>query len=157
VIDCAKAIVKLKACILPCILLLSGIPANAQFSVVASSADPCVCSGSINYQAASSQTFAYTLFDVDDTPIESAQNQSGSFEITGLCPSVFHIVVEYSDGTIEDQFLDIPAGANSIGDAHRVILCQEAYTDANGLGIPFDLTPELTDFSPGGVCGIQTA
>ncbi len=142
---------KFLTCILPCILLLSGLSANAQFSVVASSVDPCVCSGSINYQSTSSQGFAYTLFDINDTPIESAQNQSGSFEITGLCPSVFHIVVEYTDGTIEDQFLDVPAGANSIGDAHRVILCQEAYTDANGLGIPFDLTPELSDFDPGGV------
>lgn len=60
------------------------------------------------------------------------------------------MVVSYANGTIEDDYFEISAGASTIGDAHRVILCLEAYTNGSGGAIPYDLTPELTSFVPGG-------
>jgi len=127
-----------------------GFPALAQFSVIPSSSDACQCTGSINYIPEQPQSFSYTLFDVNDIPIATSQNQTGPTTLSGLCPSVFHLVVEYADGTIHDRYLEIPAGANTIGEAHRVVLCQEAYTGANGNPIPYDLSPELAGFVPGG-------
>lgn len=126
------------------------VPALAQFSVSPSSADACQCTGSIDFAPTQAQSYSYSLFDVDDIPIASGQNVSGPTSLTGLCPSVFHIVVQYSNGTIDDQYVEIPAGANTIGTASRVVLCQEAYTSANGASIPFDLTPELVGFVAGG-------
>jgi gliding motility-associated-like protein len=60
------------------------------------------------------------------------------------------MVVTYANGTIEDDYFEVSAGNNSIGQAHRVILCLEDYA-IGGSVLPFDLTPEIGSFAPGGV------
>lgn len=132
------------------LLLFQGVPSLAQFTVAASDSDPCNCTGEISFQPTSALSYSYQLFDVSNLPIESAQNQTGNVQITGLCPSVFHMVVTYANGTVVDDYFEVPAGTTSNGEAHRVVLCLEAYTNGSGGTIPYDLTPELTSFVPGG-------
>lgn len=126
------------------------IHANGQFNVSASDSDPCQCSGSVEFQAIGNQFFTYQLFNASDIPIISGSGQSNDVTIPNLCPSVYHFVVEYADGSIVDEYFEISAGPTSIGDAHRVVLCLEAYTTGSGGSIPFDLTPELAGFALGG-------
>jgi gliding motility-associated-like protein len=121
-----------------------------QFTYTPSDADPCNCSGSVSYQASVNQPYSYQLFDLNNQPIAESLNQNGVLTLSGLCPSVYHLVVEYQNGIIEDDYFEISAGVNSIGDAHRVILCLEAYTTGGGGSIPFDLTSEIGSFLPGG-------
>ncbi|MFM7728220.1 MAG: hypothetical protein ACKO7B_16085, partial [Flavobacteriales bacterium] len=132
------------------ILLARCFATQAQFTITPSSADPCECTGSILISPQQAQTYGYTLFNADDIPFESGQNVSGPTSLTGLCPSVFHVVVEYANSTTSDQYVEIPAGANTIGSAERIILCQEAYIAANGTPIPYDLTAEIAGFTSGG-------
>lgn len=123
---------------------------SAQFIVTPSDADACQCTGSLNFQPTGTQSYSYRLYDVSDIPIVTSSANTGPTSITNLCPSVYHIVVEYSNGIIEDDYFEISAGTNSIGEAHRVILCLEAYAIGGGGSIPFDLTPEIGSFAPGG-------
>ncbi len=131
-------------------LCILGYSAKGQFTTTPSDPDACQCSGSIEFQPSNNQSFAYQLYDAADLPIESSVGQNNTIILSGLCPSVYHMVVEYADGSIEDSYFEISAGPTSTGAAHRVILCLEAYTNGSGGAIPFDLTPELASFVPGG-------
>jgi gliding motility-associated-like protein len=122
----------------------------AQFSVTPSDADACQCTGTLTFEPSSSLPYTIRLFGSDNLPVQTWQNQIGVTTLSSLCPSVFHVTVEYSNGVIEDDYFSVPSGLTSIGDAHKVILCQESYKDGFGNPIPFDLTPELTSFIPGG-------
>ncbi len=130
-------------------LLLLTSSAWATFTVSPSDADACICSGSVTYTPLSSTPFSYQLFDLDDMPIQSGQNQSNAITLNNLCPSVYHLVITYTNGTIEDDYFEVSAGAVSTGDAHKVIVCRENYLSGSS-PIPFDLTPELSSFLPGG-------
>ena len=131
-------------------LCILGYSAKGQFTTTPSDPDACQCSGSIEFQPSNNQSFAYQLYDAADLPIESSVGQNNTIILSGLCPSVYHMVVEYADSSIEDSYFEISAGPTSTGAAHRVILCLEAYTNGSGGAIPFDLTPELASFVPGG-------
>ena len=126
------------------------LTANGQFTVTASSSDACQCTGSLEFQPIGNQSFDYQLFDVSDIPVFSGSGQNNVVTLSNLCPSVYHIVVEYGDGTISDEYFEVSAGSVSSGEAHRVILCLEAYTTGSGGTIPFDLTPEISGFVAGG-------
>lgn len=115
-----------------------------------SNSDACQCTGEIEFQPTVNLPFSYQLFDVSNSPIAAASGQNTTVSITDLCPSVYHMVVQYSNGTINDEYFEISAGPSSTGDAHRVVLCLEAYTTGSGGAIPFDLTPELSTFQAGG-------
>jgi len=130
-----------------CLLLISSV--KAQFVVSSSDVDPCNCSGSVSFTPSSSLNYSYTLFGSDDLPNQIGSTQTGTATITSLCPSVYHMVVTYANGTIEDHYFEVSAGNNSIGQAHRVVLCLEDYTVGNSV-LPFDLTPEIGTFVPGG-------
>ena len=132
-------------------MCLLSLVASAQFVVTSSDEDACQCTGGLTIQPTGSQSYSYQLFDVSDIPIASSSSQNGLTTINNLCPSVYHIVVEYADGTIEDQYFEVSAGLSTIGSAHRIVLCLEAYTTGSGGAIPFDLTPELSTFVTGGV------
>ncbi len=123
---------------------------HAQFSVTPSDADACQCTGTLTFEPSSSLPYTIRLFGSDNLPVQTWQNQIGVTILSSLCPSVFHVVVEYSSGEIEDDYFSVPSGPTLIGEARKVILCQESYKDGFGNPIPFDLTPELTSFVPGG-------
>lgn len=131
-------------------LLLLSTSAWATFTVSPSDFDACICSGSVTYSPSTGATYSYQLFDVDDLPIQSGQNQSNTLTLSNLCPSVYHLVITYTNGTIEDDYFEVSAGAVSTGDAHKVIVCQENYVSASGAIVSYDLTPELSSFFPGG-------
>jgi hypothetical protein len=122
---------------------------SSQFIVTPSDSNSCLCTGSISYTSSSDQLYTFQLFNSSNAPIVSLTNQIGSSEIGSLCPSVYHAVVTYADGTISDDYVNIPAGSVSIGDAHLVIICMEDYNTVSGT-FPFDLTPEISSFAPGG-------
>jgi gliding motility-associated-like protein len=124
--------------------------ASAQFSITPSDADGCSCSGELTYEPSLSLPYSLRLFDSDDQLFQSLPSQSGPATLFNLCPTVFHVVAEFSNGTIEDDYISIPAGSLNPGDAHKVILCQESYKDGSGNPIPFNLTPELGSFISGG-------
>ena len=130
-------------------LLLLSTSAWATFTVSPSAADACICSGSVTYTPSSGATYSYQLFDLDDLPIQSGQNQNNTLTLSNLCPSVYHLVITYTNGNIEDDYFEVSAGPVSTGDAHKVILCRENYLSGSS-PIPYDLIPELSSFAPGG-------
>lgn len=132
------------------VLSILCLQARGQFSASPSNLDACQCTGEIEFQPSDNLPFTIQLFDVSDAPVFSSTGQNAAVSIANLCPSVYHIVVEYSNGVIEDDYFEISAGPTPTGDAHRVILCQEAYATGSGGAIPFDLNPELSTFLPGG-------
>jgi gliding motility-associated-like protein len=131
-------------------LVACGEIAHAQFSVAPSDPNACNCTGGLTYQPASSLPYTLQLFDSENIPVLTLQDQIGITTLNNLCPSVFHVVAEFSNGQIVDHYFSVSAGNSSLGDAHKVILCQESYKDGSGNPIPFDLTPELSSFVPGG-------
>jgi hypothetical protein len=119
---------------------------NDSFVITPSDSNPCVCSGGVQFSPSSGLLYSISLFNDDNQLIYSQSNVSGASSISSLCPTVYHAVVTYTDGSIVDDYFEIPAGPETTGDAHKVIVCQEAYPT----GFGFDLTPELSTFVEGG-------
>lgn len=132
------------------LILAYGQIVHAQFSVSPSDANACNCSGEIAFEPSSSLPYSLRIFDADNLPVQILQNQTGLSTVNNLCPTVFHVVAEFTDGQIVDDYISVAAGNLSPGDAHKVILCQESYKDGSSNPIPFDLTPEISSFIPGG-------
>lgn len=122
--------------------------ASAQFSITPSDADPCLCTGSIMYTPPSGAiNYSYYLLDQHDDIIEQGTNINGGLTLSNLCPSVFHIVITQANGTIQDHYFNVAAGSSSTGNAHSINMCLEQYPN---VGTTYDLTPEISTFSPGG-------
>ena len=124
--------------------------ASSQLVVSPSAFDACQCTGNASFTPTLPLNFSFALFNSEDVSLANGQNQSGVINLSNLCPSVYHIVIEYTNGIVDDAYFEVSAGAMSIGDAHKVIICLEAYTNGSGGSIPIDLTPELSSFTPGG-------
>lgn len=124
--------------------------ASSQLVISPSSLDACQCTGSASFTPALPFNFSFALYNSENASLSIGQNQSGVVILSNLCPAVYHIVIEYTNGVVFDEYFEVSAGATSIGDAHKVIVCLEAYVNGSGGSIPFDLTPELSSFTPGG-------
>ena len=134
--------------LIPVVLCALSHLASAQFIVTPSDADACQCTGSITFQPTGSQSYSYQLFDVSNIPVAASSSLTGPTSLNNLCPSVYHIVVEYANGTIEDHYFNIDAGTNSLGTAYSINMCLEQYPS---IANTYDLTPETSSFAPGGI------
>lgn len=135
--------------IISSLLLVCVHNAYAQFSVTASSADACQCTGVLNYTPSNlSATYSYQLFDANDALIDQGFNLTGNLNLGGLCPTVFHIAVTEATGISQDHYFNVPAGSTNIGEAHKTNVCLEQYPN---IATTYDLTPELSSFNASGI------
>jgi gliding motility-associated-like protein len=127
--------------------LATGI--NGQFVVSPSDADACQCTGSVTYTPpAGASGYSISLFDQNDELVQQAGSVNGSFSFSNLCPTVFHVVATLADGTVQDDYFNVPAGGNDPGDARKVILCQQDYNPPSPAPpIPYDFTVESSTFN----------
>jgi hypothetical protein len=101
---------------------------NAQFVVSPSDADACQCTGSVTYTPpAGASGYSIQLFDQHDELVQQASGVNGSYSFTNLCPTVFHVVATLANGTVQDDYFNVPAGAFNPGGANKISLCLEQY------------------------------
>lgn len=117
---------------------------QAQFTVTSSDPDPCQCTGGILFTPPpSAGNYSFILLDEDDNVINQGENINGPSAVSNLCPTVFHMIVTLSDGSLQDHYFNIPAGAMNIGIATTTNVCLETLI---GLGATFNLATELSGF-----------
>ena len=96
---------------------------NGQFAVSPSDADACQCTGSLTYTPPAGATgVSIVLFDQQDEIEQQVQGVNGAFTFNNLCPTVFHVVATLADGTIQDEYFNVPAGSNDPGSARHPLL-----------------------------------
>lgn len=138
-----------KTFILSLALVLTQL-ALGQFAVTPSDADACQCTGSVTYTPpAGASGYSIMLFDQDDELVQQASGVNGSYSFTNLCPTVFHVVATLANGTVQDDYFNVPAGANDLGSADKLFLCQLNYNPPfPALPIPYDLSAATSAFDP---------
>jgi gliding motility-associated-like protein len=121
---------------------------NAQFVVSPSDADACQCTGSVTFTPpAGASNYSIMLFDQDDELVQQASGVNGPYSFTNLCPTVFHVLATLANGTVQDDYFNVPAGANDPGSAEKINMCLEQYPN---ISFTFDLLPYTTGFGAGG-------
>jgi len=121
---------------------------NAQFVVSPSEADACQCTGSVTYTPpAGASGYSIQLFDQYDELVQEANGVNGAYSFNTLCPTVFHVVATLANGTVQDDYFNVSAGAFDPGSANKISLCLEQYPNSSS---DFDFTPYASGFLAGG-------